>query len=76
MRWMTRRAIYARPSSWVGLVGREPRVLGLMDVMREFLSFRCESIERRARHGRGVIEDKRSTAVEFPPPPPSPPPSV
>ena len=34
----------------VGLVGREPKILSLMDIMREFLAFRCESIERRARH--------------------------
>ena len=34
----------------VGLVGREPKVLTLMEIMREFLAFRCESIERRARH--------------------------
>ena len=34
----------------VGLVGREPKVLSLMEIMREFLAFRCDAVERRARH--------------------------
>ena len=34
----------------VGLVGREPKVLSLMEIMREFLEFRCDAVERRARH--------------------------
>ena len=43
----------------VGLVGREPKVLTLLDIMREFLAFRCESVERRARHEL----DKASTRL-------------
>ena len=34
----------------VGLVGREPKVLSLMEIMREFLAFRCDAVERRARY--------------------------
>lgn len=33
----------------VGLVGREPKVLSLLDVLREFLEFRKEAVTRRAR---------------------------
>ncbi len=33
----------------VGLVGREPKVLSLMDVLREFLEFRVDAVQRRAR---------------------------
>ena len=33
----------------VGLVGREPKVLSLMDVLREFLEFRKDAVARRAR---------------------------
>jgi len=33
----------------VGLVGREPRVLTLLDIMREFLAFRRDAIRRRAK---------------------------
>jgi hypothetical protein len=29
---------------------RYTKVLTLMDIMREFLAFRCESVERRAAH--------------------------
>jgi DNA gyrase subunit A len=47
----TRTRLQVRVSvNLVGLIGREPKVLTLMDIMREFLEFRCESIERRARH--------------------------
>ncbi len=33
----------------VGLVGREPKVLSLLDVLREFLEFRKEAVRRRTR---------------------------
>jgi DNA gyrase subunit A len=33
----------------VGLVGREPKVLSLMDVLGEFLEFRKEAVRRRTR---------------------------
>ena len=33
----------------VGLVGREPKVLSLTDVLREFLEFRKDAVQRRAR---------------------------
>ena len=41
----------------VGLVGREPKVLTLLDIMREFLHFRCESVERRARHELAKVSE-------------------
>lgn len=43
----------------VGLVGREPRVLTLLDIMREFLEFRCDSVERRARHELDKVGRRR-----------------
>ena len=52
----TREQLYARTKlqtrvsvNVVGLVGREPKVLSLMDVLREFLEFRKDAVARRAR---------------------------
>ena len=52
----TREQLYARTKlqtrvsvNVVGLVGREPKVLSLMDVLREFLEFRVDAVQRRAR---------------------------
>lgn len=46
----TRTKLQMRVSTnMVGLVGREPKVLSLMDVFEEFLKFRVDAVERRAR---------------------------
>lgn len=54
----------------VGLVGREPKVLTLMDIMHEFLDFRCDTVERRARHELAKVGLGRFVHLFFSYPPP------
>ena len=64
----TREQLYARTKlqtrvsvNVVGLVGREPKVLSLMDVLREFLEFR----KRTPSHGARFALDKTSARLHI-----------
>ncbi|PRW61571.1 DNA gyrase subunit A [Chlorella sorokiniana] len=45
-------------ANMVALVGAQPRTLNLKDFLQHFLDFRCEVVERRARHELGRAQQR------------------
>ena len=52
------------------LLGQQPRTWPLLDILRAFVAFRCEVIEKRARAQLAVAEARAHLVARAPPPSP------